>query len=151
MAATEQIYKAMSSCWSDDVYLADLSPRFWRLTLQILSRYKTWLDAHLPDYVVKDAIAAAAAASASSSSSPASAPGLSLQRVSCLSLQERWESIADIMLNTASFSLSASSYEPFVRQSTRYSATTSQCSVRRQRRRDYPASTLYRHIGHLKA
>lgn len=81
MAATEQIYKAISTCWKDDVYLSDLSPRFWRLSLQILSRYKTWLDAHLPDYVVKDAAASVATASTSNNSTAPSS-GLNLQRVS---------------------------------------------------------------------
>ncbi|KXS14654.1 COG complex component [Gonapodya prolifera JEL478] len=31
-------------CWSGDVWLHILSARFWRLTLQITSRYSTWLE-----------------------------------------------------------------------------------------------------------
>jgi hypothetical protein len=37
--------KAVEQCWADDVYLPELAHRFWRLTLQILSRYGRWLAA----------------------------------------------------------------------------------------------------------
>eukprot|EP00041_Stephanoeca_diplocostata_P005134 m.56761 g.56761 ORF g.56761 m.56761 type:complete len:713 (-) comp15593_c0_seq2:442-2580(-) len=32
-------------CWSPDVFLPGLKHRFWKLTLQIFSRYATWLEA----------------------------------------------------------------------------------------------------------
>ncbi|KAG5650522.1 hypothetical protein H0H81_011940 [Sphagnurus paluster] len=35
---------AITACWSAEIFIPDLCHRFWRLTLQILSRYKTWLD-----------------------------------------------------------------------------------------------------------
>ncbi|TRM69862.1 oligomeric golgi complex component, COG2-domain-containing protein [Schizophyllum amplum] len=38
------VWEAISACWSAEIYIPDLSHRFWRLTLQLLSRYKTWLD-----------------------------------------------------------------------------------------------------------
>lgn len=38
------VWVAISACWSAEVYIPELAHRFWRLTLQILSRYKTWLD-----------------------------------------------------------------------------------------------------------
>lgn len=55
------VWEAISACWSAEIYIPDLSHRFWRLTLQVsfsatlpiqhlphdlqlLSRYKTWLD-----------------------------------------------------------------------------------------------------------
>lgn len=37
--------KAVQQCWADEVYLPELAHRFWRLTLQILSRYGRWLAA----------------------------------------------------------------------------------------------------------
>lgn len=32
-------------CWQDGVFLTSLTHRFWKLTLQLLSRYNTWLTA----------------------------------------------------------------------------------------------------------
>ncbi|EGO25305.1 hypothetical protein SERLADRAFT_348146 [Serpula lacrymans var. lacrymans S7.9] len=40
------IWTAIATCWSAEVYIPDLSHRFWKLTLQLLSRYKTWLDSN---------------------------------------------------------------------------------------------------------
>ncbi|KAJ3091904.1 Conserved oligomeric Golgi complex subunit 2 [Quaeritorhiza haematococci] len=36
-------------CWDDQIYLPGLSHRFWKLTLQLLSRYSSWLKSSLPD------------------------------------------------------------------------------------------------------
>ncbi|KAF9241626.1 oligomeric golgi complex component, COG2-domain-containing protein [Melanogaster broomeanus] len=44
----ENIWASIGSCWSAEVFIPDLAYRFWRLTLQLLSRYKTWLEASLP-------------------------------------------------------------------------------------------------------
>ncbi|KAK0461060.1 COG complex component [Desarmillaria tabescens] len=41
------IWMAVVACWSAEIYIPDLSYRFWRLTLQLLSRYKTWLEQNL--------------------------------------------------------------------------------------------------------
>ncbi|KDR75857.1 hypothetical protein GALMADRAFT_248589 [Galerina marginata CBS 339.88] len=38
---------AISACWSSDIYIPELSHRFWRLTLQILGRYKAWIDENI--------------------------------------------------------------------------------------------------------
>ncbi|KAF8161129.1 COG complex component [Crassisporium funariophilum] len=35
---------AISACWSSEIFIPELCHRFWRLTLQILSRYRVWLD-----------------------------------------------------------------------------------------------------------
>ncbi|KDQ21263.1 hypothetical protein BOTBODRAFT_197088 [Botryobasidium botryosum FD-172 SS1] len=42
------IWDAAKKCWASDVYIPELGYRFWRLTLQLVVRYKTWLDATLP-------------------------------------------------------------------------------------------------------
>ncbi|KAI8067163.1 oligomeric golgi complex component, COG2-domain-containing protein [Gongronella butleri] len=39
---TKVIAQAIESCWSDHVFLFVLSHRFWKLTLQLISRYKMW-------------------------------------------------------------------------------------------------------------
>ncbi|KAN0091182.1 COG (conserved oligomeric Golgi) complex component, COG2 domain containing protein [Tylopilus felleus] len=44
----ESVWVAISSCWSAEIFIPDLAHRFWRLTLQLLSRYKTWLETALP-------------------------------------------------------------------------------------------------------
>ncbi|KIK27690.1 hypothetical protein PISMIDRAFT_8090 [Pisolithus microcarpus 441] len=46
-AQAEVVWASITSCWSADIFIPDLAPRFWKLTLQLLSRYKTWLDATL--------------------------------------------------------------------------------------------------------
>ncbi|KAF8556364.1 COG complex component [Imleria badia] len=48
MPQAESVWAAISSCWSAEIFIPDLAHRFWRLTLQLLSRYKTWLETVLP-------------------------------------------------------------------------------------------------------
>ncbi|KAM0752493.1 COG complex component [Meredithblackwellia eburnea MCA 4105] len=50
LAESDAIWKALQQCWNDDVYLPELAPRFWRLTLQLLSRYRTWLNNVAPKH-----------------------------------------------------------------------------------------------------
>ncbi|CAA7261620.1 unnamed protein product [Cyclocybe aegerita] len=38
------IWIAISACWSSEIYIPELSHRFWKLSLQILNRFKVWLD-----------------------------------------------------------------------------------------------------------
>lgn len=35
MSESAVIGKALEKCWSEDVFLAELSGRFWKLTLQV--------------------------------------------------------------------------------------------------------------------
>ncbi|KZT58895.1 COG complex component [Calocera cornea HHB12733] len=44
----DAVWKALERCWSEDVFVLELGERFWRLTLQILSRYRTWLAESVP-------------------------------------------------------------------------------------------------------
>ncbi|KAK7472820.1 hypothetical protein VKT23_000927 [Stygiomarasmius scandens] len=37
------VWVAISACWSAEIFMPDLSHRFWRLTLQLLSRYRLWI------------------------------------------------------------------------------------------------------------
>ncbi|TFL04432.1 COG complex component [Pterulicium gracile] len=48
-AQASAVYWAVSSCWSAEVFIPALGHAFWKLTLQILSRYYVWLQKVLPD------------------------------------------------------------------------------------------------------
>ncbi|TXT08632.1 hypothetical protein VHUM_02760 [Vanrija humicola] len=58
---SEAAWNAFKQCWAPEIYLPELSHRFWRLSLQILSRYGGWLSATLATYKVGDDEAAAQA------------------------------------------------------------------------------------------
>ena len=49
MRGTQGVIAAFARLWGPDVHLNNLLQREWRLALQICSRYKSWLDAVLPD------------------------------------------------------------------------------------------------------
>ncbi|XP_061173023.1 conserved oligomeric Golgi complex subunit 2-like [Saccostrea echinata] len=42
--STAVLWASLHRCWSDEVYLDLLCNRFWKLNLQLLSRYSHWLD-----------------------------------------------------------------------------------------------------------
>ncbi|KAH9814401.1 oligomeric golgi complex component, COG2-domain-containing protein [Melampsora americana] len=44
LRATETIGLVLETLWREDVFLVDLTHRFWRLTLMTLSRYSTWIS-----------------------------------------------------------------------------------------------------------
>ncbi|KAJ7497349.1 COG complex component [Mycena latifolia] len=69
------VWVAISACWSAEVFISELSHRFWRLTLQLLSRYKTWLSNSLmPDEKTNSMPTEKVAASAGRSSTPVDSP-----------------------------------------------------------------------------
>ncbi|KAF9033306.1 COG complex component [Hymenopellis radicata] len=39
----DAVWVAITACWSSEIFIPELSHRFWRLTLQLISRFKTWL------------------------------------------------------------------------------------------------------------
>ncbi|OAX39994.1 COG complex component [Rhizopogon vinicolor AM-OR11-026] len=47
-AQATDVFTAIASCWSAEVYIPDLADRFWKFTLQLLSRYREWLESSLP-------------------------------------------------------------------------------------------------------
>lgn len=49
MTATDAFLKAIERVWSDGVHIHELSAREWRVTLQILSRFKTWVEEQSPN------------------------------------------------------------------------------------------------------
>ncbi|KAL5485251.1 hypothetical protein ACEPAI_7893 [Sanghuangporus weigelae] len=44
------IWNALNQCWNTEIYLTDLGPRFWRLTLQLIKRYRTWIESSMPPF-----------------------------------------------------------------------------------------------------
>ncbi|TIB89879.1 hypothetical protein E3Q18_03031 [Wallemia mellicola] len=50
---TERLAWALNRCWTDEVVLDDLLAKFWKVTLQLLSRYKTWLDDTLDEFLAQ--------------------------------------------------------------------------------------------------
>ncbi|OWF56425.1 conserved oligomeric Golgi complex subunit 2-like isoform X2 [Mizuhopecten yessoensis] len=41
---TLTLWRCVSRCWGEDVYLAPICHKLWKLSLQLISRYSTWLD-----------------------------------------------------------------------------------------------------------
>ncbi len=48
MSSSAAVWSAMTTCWDRNVYVPQLAHRFWKLMLQILSRYRTWIHNSLP-------------------------------------------------------------------------------------------------------
>jgi hypothetical protein len=48
MSSSAAVWSAMTTCWDRNVYVPQLAHRFWKLMLQILSRYHTWIQNCLP-------------------------------------------------------------------------------------------------------
>ncbi|KAL5523737.1 hypothetical protein ACEPAG_7910 [Sanghuangporus baumii] len=44
------IWNALNQCWNTEIYLTDLGPRFWRLTFQLIKRYRTWIESSMPPF-----------------------------------------------------------------------------------------------------
>lgn len=44
LCASQVLWECLQHCWHDNVFLNPLCHRFWKLTLQLLSRYGVWVD-----------------------------------------------------------------------------------------------------------
>uniref|UniRef100_A0A672SQ82 Conserved oligomeric Golgi complex subunit 2 n=1 Tax=Sinocyclocheilus grahami TaxID=75366 RepID=A0A672SQ82_SINGR len=51
LQVTEVLWSCVCKCWTDQVYLPPLAHRFWKLTLQLISRYATFLTENSKDSV----------------------------------------------------------------------------------------------------
>ncbi|RIA87792.1 oligomeric golgi complex component, COG2-domain-containing protein [Glomus cerebriforme] len=51
LPASKFIILAIERCWSEEVFIYGLSHRFWKLTLQLIERYKKWLVSILVELV----------------------------------------------------------------------------------------------------
>ena len=47
-------WRAFESCWDEEIFLPELASRFWRLALQVVSRYGTWVKVSLDAYPTSD-------------------------------------------------------------------------------------------------
>uniref|UniRef100_A0AAX7TPB8 Conserved oligomeric Golgi complex subunit 2 n=1 Tax=Astatotilapia calliptera TaxID=8154 RepID=A0AAX7TPB8_ASTCA len=54
LQVSEVVWSCLVRCWSDNVYLSPLAHRFWKLTLQLYSRYAKFLDESPPSEVTKE-------------------------------------------------------------------------------------------------
>jgi hypothetical protein len=52
MTATGEVLALFSLPWKRGMHIMDLVPRQWRLSLQILARYKNWIEEELPSDIV---------------------------------------------------------------------------------------------------
>ncbi|WVN87517.1 uncharacterized protein L203_102700 [Cryptococcus depauperatus CBS 7841] len=48
------VWKALEKCWNENVYIAELAPKFWRLNLQIIARYETYIKSTSESYVIQN-------------------------------------------------------------------------------------------------
>lgn len=42
LLASETVWKSLNKCWEDGVFLSPIAHKFWKLSLQIISRFTTW-------------------------------------------------------------------------------------------------------------
>uniref|UniRef100_A0A669BX05 Conserved oligomeric Golgi complex subunit 2 n=1 Tax=Oreochromis niloticus TaxID=8128 RepID=A0A669BX05_ORENI len=54
LQVSEVLWSCLVRCWSDNVYLSPLAHRFWKLTLQLYSRYAKFLDESPNSEVTKE-------------------------------------------------------------------------------------------------
>ncbi|KAK6909291.1 hypothetical protein I203_103308 [Kwoniella mangroviensis CBS 8507] len=54
LPASASVWKALETTWSEDVFIDELTPRFWRLSLQIISRFGTYLKSTLNTFTIKE-------------------------------------------------------------------------------------------------
>jgi hypothetical protein len=72
-AQTLAVFTAIKTCWSPKVYINELGFRFWRLTLQLLSRYKSWVDSAV---TVKELVPKSGAGSVAEKAASSGMPGV---------------------------------------------------------------------------
>ncbi|XP_061692846.1 conserved oligomeric Golgi complex subunit 2 [Syngnathoides biaculeatus] len=72
LQASASLWSCLTRCWADKIYLPQLAHRFWKLTLQLYSRYGTFLDEVLTKTALLEASKEPARALPSSASSTSS-------------------------------------------------------------------------------
>lgn len=50
---SERLDWALNRCWNDQVVIVEIIGKFWKLNLQLLSRYKVWLDDKMDQYLIQ--------------------------------------------------------------------------------------------------
>uniref|UniRef100_H2XKN8 Conserved oligomeric Golgi complex subunit 2 n=1 Tax=Ciona intestinalis TaxID=7719 RepID=H2XKN8_CIOIN len=54
LKSTSVLWDCIRRCWNIDVFLPSLMHRFWKLTLQLLARYKTWIQKIQREQIAND-------------------------------------------------------------------------------------------------
>lgn len=51
LLASETVWKSLNKCWEEGIFLRSIAHKFWKLSLQIISRFTRWAKsfAHYPD------------------------------------------------------------------------------------------------------
>ncbi|KAN0065911.1 hypothetical protein ACQY0O_001044 [Thecaphora frezii] len=75
LQATAATLEAVRAPWSTGVHLHELSAREWRVTLQVLCRFKTWIEAEIPEDLVTAGLVSNAGPNGSAVAGSAAAPG----------------------------------------------------------------------------
>ncbi|KAK7605308.1 hypothetical protein V9T40_007166 [Parthenolecanium corni] len=44
LAVTEEVWTCLFRCWNEDVFIRQLTHRFWKFNLQTLARYRVWME-----------------------------------------------------------------------------------------------------------
>lgn len=44
LSVTSAAWRALQQCWHPEVYLQPLAHRFWKLSLQIINRFSSWVS-----------------------------------------------------------------------------------------------------------
>lgn len=50
--STQCLWSSLHRCWDDEIYLKPLCHRFWKLCVQMLMRYSTWLDEAYKEQII---------------------------------------------------------------------------------------------------
>ncbi|XP_069035916.1 conserved oligomeric Golgi complex subunit 2 [Lepisosteus oculatus] len=100
LLASQVLWTSLLKCWAERVYLPLLAHRFWKLTLQLLSRYSTFLGEALNKTAVteahKDTAKPLSSSASSSSLTSQEDSGSEASTTTALSAQQLVSIVADV-------------------------------------------------------
>lgn len=82
LAASETVWKSLTKCWSEGIFLKQLTHKFWKLNLLILARYNVWISTILQRWPSK--AESSASVSSSAKDGHEKPPAQSLHYMVCL-------------------------------------------------------------------
>jgi conserved oligomeric Golgi complex subunit 2 len=89
MSSSAAVWSAITTCWDRNVYVPQLAHRFWKLTLQILSRFRTWIESSLPPFSLDPSKHLPLANEKVCPHCPNLSPPLSMRSFSCLAIHQK--------------------------------------------------------------
>ncbi|ORX77586.1 COG complex component [Anaeromyces robustus] len=54
ITANKKLIESIKFCWSDSVYLYLLTHKFWKLTIQLITRYILWVKDYIQNYIISE-------------------------------------------------------------------------------------------------